>query len=91
MTDEEYAAAKKKANEVLEKAIMNRMALYKNYNGEILTEWIVIYAAEDFDEHRAINGSIFPGGRMQTHRALGLIDLAKFQLLQRYDQRRQED
>jgi hypothetical protein len=62
----------------LDEAIRLLLAVEDDYAGELITDWLVVYAAvlPDSDD-RMVYGLAFPSGHLQNHRALGLLDVAR--------------
>lgn len=67
------------ADKALDQAVRHVVTEMEGYEGELVTQWLVVYSAlpADGSEERTIYGVIFPEGTMQNHIALGLLDLAR--------------
>jgi hypothetical protein len=78
---DDRTAEQKDADEALEAAIRRVIELNEKWHGELLTDWLVVYACVDSSDYeRSFYGACYPGGTLQSYRALGLMDLAAHQL-----------
>lgn len=59
---------------LLEEAISAYMQFKKNYEGEFLADWTLVYSASHPEKPDITSyGTIHSGGRLPTHRVLGLL------------------
>lgn len=70
------------ASDALHAAIRKVVETDGNYEGELLTDWMVVYAcAHPTHDDRNVYGTAYPDGHLADHICLGLLEEAKLHLI----------